>query len=124
MAATITPITAPQNPDVTAREVITDGTIVLTANYGGAATHGDTLNLQQLQDLAKSSQLPTQVEIWEAPPAGTTPTGYVFTFCPGTTQINGVLNITNNLTEYTQASGYSTVLLAAIIRIRAYFPAY
>src|ERR1035438_3836366 len=117
MAATITPITAPQNPDVTAREVITDGTIVLTANYGGAAAHGDTLNLQQLQDLAKSSQLPTQVEIWEDPPAGTAPTGYVFTFCPGTTQINGVLNITNNLTEYTQASGYSTVLLAAIIQI-------
>jgi hypothetical protein len=124
MSATITPITAPQNPDNTAREIIVDGTIALTANYGGASTHGDTANLQQLQDLAKSSQLPTQVQIWEDPPAGTAPTGYLFTFCPGTTQLNGVVYISNNLSEYTQGSAYSAGLLAATLRIRAWFPAY
>lgn len=124
MAATITPITAPQNPDVTNREVIVDGTVVLTANYGGASTHGDTLNLQQLQDLAKSSQLPTKVEIWEDPPAGTVPSFYQFVFCPGTTQLNGVVSIGSNLVEYTQASAYSAALLAAVIRIRVWFPAY
>lgn len=131
MAATITPITAPQNPDVTEREALVDGTIALTGNYGGAATHGDTLNLTQLQDLAKSSQLPTFVEIWEDPPAGTVPTGYTFTFCPGTTQANGVLNILGTGAvaggvgqEYTQASAYSPALLAAVLRIRAWFPSY
>ena len=125
MAATITPTTAPNNPDTTGREIIVDGTIALTGNYGGAATHGDTLNLTQLQDLAKSSQFPTQVEIWEAPPAGTAPTGYIWTFCPGTTQLNGTLNIMSGVaTEYTQASAYSAALLAVVLKIRAYFPCY
>jgi hypothetical protein len=131
MAATITPITAPQNPDVTERESIVDGTIALTANYGGAATHGDTLNLQALQALGQSSQLPTMVEIWEDPPAGTVPTGFEFIFCPGTTAANGVLCILGSgaaaggpAQEYTEASAYSAGLLAAVIRIRAWFPAY
>jgi hypothetical protein len=124
MSATITPITAPQNPDVTAREVIVDGTIALTANYGGASTHGDTCNLQQLQDLAKSSQLPTKVEIWEDPPAGTAPSFYQFVFCPGTTQLNGVVSIGSNLVEYTEAAAYSAALLAAVLRIRVWFPSY
>ena len=124
MAATITPTTAPQNPDTTGREVIVDGTIALTNNYGGANTHGDTLDLTQLQDLAKSSQLPTKVEVWEDPPAGALPTFYQFVFCPGTTQKNGVLSIGSNLTEYTEASSYSAALLAAVLRIRAWFPCY
>jgi hypothetical protein len=131
MAATITAITAPQNPDVTEREALVDGTIALTGNYGGAATHGDTLNLTQLQDLAKSSQLPTKVEIWEDPPAGTVPTGFEFVFCPGTTQANGVLCILGTgaaaggpAQEYTEASAYSAALLAAVLRIRAWFPSY
>lgn len=131
MAATITPITAPQNPDTTGREIIVDGTVALTANYGGGATHGDTLNLQQFADLAKSSQLPTFVEVWEDPPAGTVPTGYTFTFCPGTTQLNGVLNILGTGAaaggagqEYPQGTAYSAALLAAVLRVRAWFPAY
>lgn len=124
MAATITPITAPQNPDATGRQIIVDGTVVLTGNYGSASSHGDTLNLQQLQDLVKSSQLPTKVEVWEDPPAGTAPTFYQFVFCPGTTQLNGVLSIGSNLVEYTQASAYSAGLLAAVLRIRAWFPSY
>jgi hypothetical protein len=124
MAATITPTTAPQNPDNTGREILVYGTIALTGNYGGAATHGDTLDLTQLQDLAKSSQLPTQVEIYEVPAAGTAPTFYQFDYCPGTTQKNGVLSIGSNLTEYTQGSAYSAPLLAAKIGICAWFPAY
>ena len=124
MAATITQVTAPQNPDTTGREVIVDGTIALTGNYGGASTHGDTLDLTRFGDLAKSSQLATKVEVWEDPAAGTAPTFYQFVFCPGTTQKNGVLSIGSNLTEYTQASAYSAGLLAAALRIRAWFPAY
>lgn len=124
MAVTITPTIAPQNPDTTGREIIVDGTLALTGNYGGASTHGDTVDLTQFGDLLKSSQLPIEVDIWEDPPAGTAPTFYQFVFCPGTTQKNGVVSIGSNLTEYTQASAYSAGLLAATLRIRAYFPAY
>ncbi len=124
MAATITPLPVLSNPDTTGRQVIAEGTIALTGNYGGANTHGDTLNLIQLGDALKTSNLPTQVDVWEAPPAGTVPTGYQFIFCPGTTLLNGVLNISNNLTEYTEASAYSAGLLAATLRIRVFAPAY
>ena len=117
----VTPITAPQNPDTTGREIIVDGTVALSGSY---TVHGDTLNLQQFQDLAKSSQLPTKVEVWEDPTAGALPTFYQFVFCPGTTQKNGVLSIGSNLTEYTEASSYSAALLAAVLRIRAWFPCY
>jgi len=124
MALQITPLPVLSNPDTTARQVIAEGTIALTANYGGAATHGDTCDLTQLGDAAKSSQLPTKVEIFEDPASGTEPTFYQFVYCPGTTQKNGVLSIGSNLTEYTQASAYSAGLLAATLRIRAYFPSY
>jgi hypothetical protein len=125
MAATISQIIAPNNPDLTGRQVIAYGTIVLTGNYGGAATHGDTLNLQQLGDLLKSSQLPIQVEIWENPPAGTLPTGYIWTYCQGTTQLNGVLNIMSGVnTEYTQGSAYSAALLAAVLKFSVWAALY
>lgn len=124
MAAKITPIVAPQNPDTTGREIIVDGTIALTGTYGGSSTHGDTLDLTQFGDLLKSSQLPTEVDIWEDPSAGTAPSFYQFTYCPGTTQKNGVVSIGSNLVEYTEASSYSSALLGAVIRIRAWFPAY
>lgn len=48
MPATITPLAVQSNPDTTGRQVIADGTIALTGNYGGASTHGDTLDLTQL----------------------------------------------------------------------------
>ena len=124
MSATITPVIAPDTPDTTTRETLVYGTIALTGNYGGAATHGDTLNLQQLGDLLKSSQLPRQIEIYEQPPAGTAPSFYSFTYCPGTTQLNGVLTINLAGVEYTQASAYSAALLAAKIGFCAWFPNY
>jgi hypothetical protein len=126
MAATLTAVVAPHNPDSSAREIIVYGTIVLSGNYGTANSHGDTLNLQQLQDAVKSSQLPTQVEIYEAPPAGTAPSFYQFVFCPGTSQLNGVLSIGSNLTEFTQGNAYSTspALAAAVIKVCAWFPLY
>lgn len=121
---TITPLAVLSNPDVTERQVIAEGTIALTANYGGASTHGDTCDLTQLGDALKTSQLSTKVEIWEDPVAGTAPTFYQFVFCPGTTLKNGVVSIGSNLTEYTEASAYSAGLLAAVLRIRVYAPAY
>jgi hypothetical protein len=109
---------------VTEREIIVDGTVALTGAYGGASTHGDTLDLTQFGDLLKATGLPKKVEIWEAPAAGTAPTGYLFGFAPGTTQKNGVLTIFNNLTEYTEASNYSAGLLAATLKIRAWFASF
>lgn len=121
---TITPITAPQNPDVTERESIVDGTIALTANYGGAATHGDTLNLQALQALGQSSQLPTKVDVWEDPPAGTAPSFAQFVYCPGTSQANGVLSIALAGAELVEGAAYPGSLLTAVLRVRAWFPSY
>ncbi len=124
MAATITQVTAPQNPDVTGRQIIADGTLVLTGTYGGAATHGDTLNLQQLSDTLKSSQLPTKVEVWEDPPAGTAPSFAQFVFCPGTLQTNGVLSIALIGVELVEAAAYPASLLAAVLRVRVWAPSY
>jgi hypothetical protein len=90
-------------------------TITLTGTYGGAASHGDTLDLSPILQAAPSGKV-AFVVIDEAPAAGNAPTGYLFTYCPGTTVNNGVLSIFNNLTEYTQASAYSAGLLAAVIR--------
>jgi len=120
MAATVT-IT---KVDVTQTEFIAEGTIALTGSYGGAATHGDTLSFAGFDQL-KSNSVPTHVEIFEAPPAGTAPTGYQLGFAPGTTQANGQITVMNGAaTEYTQASAYSAALLAAVINFRAYFPAF
>ncbi len=131
MAATITAVNTNVNPDVTNREVIVYFTVPLTGNYGGGATHGDVLNLTQLQDLLKSSQLPLQVELWEAPPAGTAPSGYGYVFAPGTTQANGQLVVlagpaalSGPASEYPEGTAYNAALLAAVIKGCAWFPSY
>lgn len=98
------------------------GTITLTGNYGTAGSHGDTLSF--LNDIVKSNQAPVVVEINEAPPAGTAANGYIFTYNPGTSQNTGVLQILNNLAEYTPGSAYSPGLLAATIVFRAVFQAF
>lgn len=118
-----TPTSVISNPDTTEREIIVDYALVLTANYGGANTHGDTVDLSA--DVVKSSAVPNRVEVIEAPPAGTAPTGYQLGYAPGTTQKNGVLTIMNGAaTEYTEGSAYSAPLLAAVITLRAWFPAF
>jgi hypothetical protein len=109
-------------PDTTQKQLFIDFTVALTGNYGGANTHGDTLDLTALGDALKSTALPNWVEFEEFPASGTAPSGYLFGYAVGTTQANGVLTIMNNLTEYTEASAYSSPLLAAVIRGRAWFP--
>lgn len=122
MSATASLVTATPAIDATLNKFLVEGTITLAGNYGGAATHGDTLDLSQLGIPANT--VPTRVEIFEAPPAGTAPTGYLFIFCPGTTQANGVMAIFDHLTEYTQGSAYSAGLLAATLKFRAEFVAF
>ena len=93
MAATVAISGVLSTPDTTQKQVFIDFTVVLTGNYGGASTNGDTLDLTALGDALKSSQLPNWVQFGEYPPAGTAPTGYQFGYATGTTQKNGVLTI-------------------------------
>lgn len=126
VAVTITNIDSTQN------QAIVTGTIVLTGNYGGASTHGDTLSFAGVTNMAVPYQsLPTFVEIYEFPPAGTSGSGYQYGFAVGTTQANGVLQVFGTASagtaitappEYTEAAAYSASLLAAVIRFIAYFP--
>lgn len=98
------------------------GFLTLTGNYGGVSTHGDTVDFSKLGIPTQS--LPRMVSIYETPPAGTAPNGYIFNYCPGTTLANGVVTILNNLTEYTQGSAYSAGLLAAVIRFQLIIQSY
>lgn len=125
MAATITPITAPQNPDVTGREIIVDGTVVLSGNY---PVGGDIFDLTELGDLLKTSQLATQVEVWEDPAAGTSansPTFAQFVYCPGTTLANGKLAIAL-LGVQSIAQTYAAAFPNGLptLRVRVWAPSY
>ena len=111
-------------PDVTEREQIYQGTLTLSGNYGGAATHGDTLSFANIFGLL-STKIPLKVEIYEQPPAGTAPSFFNAVFCPGTTIANGVVSVATAYgTEYTQGNAYSGVapLAAAVWKFRAWFP--
>ena len=100
------------------------GSFVLSGNYGGASTHGDTVNFSTVYGIQSRSR-PIKVEVFEAPNAGTLPTGYIFTYCPGSNATNGVLNIMTAIgTELTQASAYAAGLTGAAIRFEALFPVF
>jgi hypothetical protein len=108
-------------PDVTQNQEIVEMIMTLSGNYGGAATHGDTANFSGLNFL-KSRAIPTRVDIWEMPPAGTAPSFYEGVYCPGTTQANGVISFALAGVEYTEAAAYAGVIAAATFRVFAYFP--
>lgn len=131
MAAAVAISGVISTPDTTQKQLFIDFTVTLTGDYGGGATHGDTLNLQSLGDALKSTALPNWVEFGEYPPAGTAPTGYTFGYGVGTTQANGVITIMGGTptgdaplppAEYPEGTAYSAELLAAVIRGRAWFP--
>jgi hypothetical protein len=98
-----------------------DGSLALSGNYGGAATHGDTMDLSKLG--VSSSQLPVKVRVYEAPAAGVLATGYIFIYCHGTTQANGVLQIQTAIgTEFTEGNPYNTTFANSNLRFKAFFP--
>ncbi len=119
-------VAAVTNIDHTKDRFIAEGTITLSGNYGGASSHGDTLDLSGLG--VPSNQLPTVVEIFEASPAGAAPSANIFRYMPGTTQANGSLSVFVAAgTEYTQASAYGTppfAIVAFALKFRASFPAF
>jgi hypothetical protein len=98
--------------------------LTLSGNYGGGATHGDTLSFANIFGLL-SQKVPLKVEIYEQPPAGTAPSFFNAVFCPGTTIANGVVSFATSFgTEYTQGQAYATnaTLAAAVWKFRAWFP--
>jgi len=62
--------------------------ITLSGSYPGTAA-GDPLDLSKIG--IPSNSVPLFVDIKEAPPAGTLPSGISWNFAPGTTQANGAL---------------------------------
>ena len=126
MAASIT-VTSVDN---TQNSLVVFGTIALSGNYGGGATHGDTLSFAG-QELIKSFSVPLSVRIFEAPAAGASASGYVWSFSPGSTIANGVLQaFTSNgaapaaLLEYPQGTGYQASQTNAALKFEAWFPSF
>jgi hypothetical protein len=110
--------------DVTRGQQFVDFTIALTGNYGGASTHGDTLDLSLLG--VNSNEPPILVEVFETTPAGDAISGNIFRYQPGTTQANGTLSVwTPAGAEYTEASAYGTppfAITGFALQARAWFP--
>ena len=67
------------------------GTVAISASPATYATHGIVMDMSKLN--IPSSSVPAFVEVISAPASGTSPSGYVYQFCPGTTQANGNLCI-------------------------------
>ena len=62
--------------------------LTLSGSYPGTVA-GDPLDLSKIG--IPSNSVPLFVDIKEAPPAGTLPSGVTWNFAPGTTQANGAL---------------------------------
>jgi hypothetical protein len=113
------------------------GTITLSGNYGGAATHGDALDFTTVNlPFSIGDYAPSNWEISELVQAGNAAYGYQYNYCPGPTlaaptQKGGVLQIFGSGagigqggTELTQGSAYSSFtpsLNGAILRARFWF---
>lgn len=114
-----------QGLDKTQNEQIVEGTLTLSGNYGGGATHGDTINFGQFANI-NSGQPPRKVDIFQVPTAGNAPVHYAFLYGQGTTQGNGVLIVVDTTTglEITEGAAYPAALTAATanVRFRAFFP--
>lgn len=142
-----------QVSDTTDKQTISEGTLTFTGNYGTASSHGDPVDFSLAsltppgslpQGTNIGSYAPTRVEIYEAPQAGTAPTGYTFIYCPGPTlagptststagctQAGGVVCILGTGaasgqggTELTEGSAYSSFtpsLNNVSVRFRAWF---
>jgi hypothetical protein len=108
-------------PDVTEREQIYQGALTLSGNYGGAASHGDTLSFANIFGLL-SQRPPLKVEIYEQPAAGVAPSFYSAVFQLGTTIANGAVNFSLAGTEYTQGTAYAGAIATAVWKFRAWFP--
>lgn len=126
MAIQATKVAVLGNPDTTERNVQILFSLALSGNYGGGATHGDTLNFGGASGASEiaSDLNPLWVDVFEAPPAGTAPSFYAAVYCPGTTRDNGVVSFALAGVEYAQGTAYAGALAAAVFEALACFPAF
>jgi len=102
--------------DSTQDSIWAEGPVVLTGNYGGASTHGDTLSLA---GLVSSDYPPKFCEVYQEPTSGNAPIIYCFIYGRGTTAANGVLIVTDFAgVEITQGAAYPAALTAATANLR------
>lgn len=94
--------------------------LTLSGNYGGASTHGDTLNFASVYGI-QSSSVPIRVFVYQQPPAGTAPLVCSGTYCPGTSINNGVISFFNGTTELTGGSAYTGAAATAVWYVEAVF---
>jgi hypothetical protein len=109
--------------DVTSSTQVARFPITLSGNYGGAATHGDTLDFGKVYGI-QSQSVPIRVFVYQQPASGTAPGNCTATFCPGTTIHNGVISFANAGTELTQGAAYAGAASTATWVVEAVFPAF
>lgn len=116
--------------DSTQNELIVEGTLTLSGNYGdGSPANGDTLDFSGF-DYIKSQEVPRHVEIFQAPTSPNAPVQYSFLYGYGTDQSNGVLIVIDTTTglPLTDSAAYPAALTNTDtppnIRFRAWFPSY
>ena len=106
--------------DFTGNALIAYGTIALAGSF---LSNGDVLDLSQLG--VPSAQLPTWVELFETTPAPGPQKGAHWSYVPGTTQANGLIEAFNGTTQLTVTTGtYASLSLGATFSLafRANFP--
>lgn len=106
--------------DNTQKNEIVYGTITFSAVGDTYATAGLLLTSGLVGDLIKSSSQPNFFEMTLAPAAGTSPSGYSYFFCPGTSLTNGKIAIFNGTTEFSNGAAI-TVPFADVVVFRASF---
>ena len=128
-SATLVPI-GPQPVDTTQNQIIAKFKITFSGAYSPGSVNGDVLSLTDGR--LPTAQSPTLVLIEEAPPAGTAPTGYLFTYAPGSNAANGKIVVqqggasaSNPLAQITQNSAYPGALTGTTyVYALCFFPSF
>lgn len=101
------------------------GTVAINASPATYATGGLVMDMSQLG--VPSDAVPQFVDVQSMPAAGTSPSGFVYNFCPGTTQANGKLAIFESagsaaaLAEFGNGSAIAAGISGDAISFVAYF---
>jgi hypothetical protein len=106
--------------DTTQSTQIVRGTLTLSGNYGGASTHGDTLNFGTIYGI-QSSSVPIRVFVYQQPASGTAPGNCSAFYCPGTTINNGVVSFFNGTSELSGGAAYTGATASAVWVFEAVF---
>jgi hypothetical protein len=106
--------------DTTQSTQIVRAKLTLSGNYGGAGTHGDTVNFGALYGI-QSGSVPIRVFVYQQPPSGTAPGNCSAVYCPGTSINNGVIAFFNGTTELTGGSAYTGAASTAVWYLEAIF---